>query len=97
MDSESPRSTQLKVVLGDEFDQELRAKLSEVLRSLGAISVGPAARYVVGSQDFEVFDVILDGEQLRIEAETYVGLSICGAASTVKRVLRAVGVETGPN
>ena len=76
----------MTVVLGDEFDDVLRAKLMDVLRQLGATSSGSADRFVAGSQELEELDVTIDGRGLRIEAETYIGLSISGPDDLVQRV-----------
>lgn len=78
------------VILGDEFDDFLREKLMDILHQLGANPVKPGERYVVGSQDLEQFDVTLNGQSLRIEAETYVGLSISGPNDLVQQVRRLV-------
>ena len=81
---------QVTVVLGDEFDGSLQEKLMNVLRQLGAIPFKPAERYVVGSQDLQIFEVILNGQPLRIESETYIGLSISGSDDLVQQVRRLV-------
>lgn len=86
----SNATNQVTVVLGDEFDDSLRAKLMDVLRGLGAVQSGGSDRFVVGSQDLENLDVLIDGRSLHIEAETYVGLSISGHADLVERVRRLV-------
>ena len=76
----------MNVLLGDEFDDALRAKLMDVLRLLGATSMGVANRFIAGSQELEQFDVTIDGQWLHVEAETYVGLSLRGPADLVGRV-----------
>jgi len=82
--------TQATAVLGDEFDDELRAKLMNVLRQLGAIQGTSGERFVVGSQDFEKLEVLVGGRSLQVEAETYVGLSIRGPDDLVEQVRRLV-------
>ena len=74
------------VILGDEYDDPLRAKLMAVLRRLGAVQLGPPGRALAGSQEVEDLEVELDGRRLRIEAETYVGLSLSGAEEVVRKV-----------
>lgn len=83
-------NTQSSVVLGDEFDDFLRGKLVDVLRKLGAVSLRGSDRSVVGSQDLEELDVVIDGRNLHVEAETYVGLSISGPADLVEQVRQLV-------
>ncbi|HEY8938652.1 MAG TPA: hypothetical protein VIM59_00630 [Cellvibrio sp.] len=74
------------VILGDEYDDELRAKLINVLHQLGAVNSGPAQQFLVGSQDVQECDVNIDGKIIHIEAETYVGLSVSGPSNIVKRI-----------
>jgi hypothetical protein len=80
----------ITVVLGDEFDDALRAKLVGVLRSFGVVVASPESRATGGSQELEELDVIVDGQRLHIEAETYVGLSIGGPSDLVKRIQRVM-------
>jgi hypothetical protein len=57
----SDSSVQSTAVLGAEFDDSLRAKLMDVLHKLGAVPLRGPSRFVVGSQDLEELDVIIDG------------------------------------
>lgn len=86
MASDMTDRNHLSVVLGDEYDDALRARLIAVLQHLGAIPAGPSTRTIAGSQDFEEMDILLDGHPMRIEAETYVGLTLSGSAELVERV-----------
>ena len=81
----SDSTNQVTIVLGDEFDDALREKVVGVLRGLGAVQKG-SSRALVGSQDFERFEVAVGGRELRVEAETYVGLSITGPEDLVQQV-----------
>ena len=81
---------QVTIVLGDEFDESLRAKLLDVFRELGATQAGDADRFVVGSQDVEAVEVTIDGRRLQVEAETYIGLSLSGPADLVEKIRRLV-------
>lgn len=77
------------VVLGDEYDEALRTRVFAVLRRLGAeIAGGDWA--LGGSQEVESVRVRLDGADLTVEAETYVGLSLTGPADAVDRVTAAL-------
>lgn len=86
----SENNNHVTVVLGDEFDDSLRKNLMDVLQELGALQAGKGDRLVVGSQDLEELEVTIDGHNLRVEAETYVGLSISGPADLVEQVRRLV-------
>lgn len=77
---------QVKIVLGDEFDDVLRSKLMAALSQLGAVSTGSVDRFVVGSQEIEELEVLVDGRRIRVEAETYIGLSIIGPSDLVQQV-----------
>jgi hypothetical protein len=83
-------SSRVTVVLGDEFDEALRAKLLRVLRDLDASVAGSGRRVIAGSQDFEQLDVVIEGQPLHVEAETYMGLSISGSGELVKRIQLAM-------
>lgn len=80
------------VILGDEYDDALRARVFVILRRLGAeIADGDWA--LGGSQEVETVRVRLDGADLTVEAETYVGLSLTGPADAVDRVTAALAVD----
>lgn len=76
----------MTVVLGDEFDESLRNRLIDALRKLGATPSGSASRTVAGSQDLEELDVYVEGHLVRIEAETYIGLSVTGPETIVRKL-----------
>ena len=54
------------------------------LRRLGATLAGPGEKVVVRSQDIKILTVEIDGRILRVESETYVGLSIGGPGDLVR-------------
>ncbi len=88
MDNET--SNHKTVILGDEYDDALRARLFDVLRDLGA-QMSAGARALAGSQDVETCRLRLDGAEVVVEAETYIGLSLSGPADVVDKVIRALG------
>ncbi len=73
------------VILGPEYDQELLAKLQNVLTALGAV-IHSDDWGVGGSQELREFDVKVSGTLLHIESETYVGLSVQGDGNIVDKV-----------
>lgn len=77
---------ELTVLLGDEFDEALRIKLFDVLRGLGAVFKNYPESAVGGSQEVERVDLLISGQVLHVEAETYMGLSIRGPADLVQLV-----------
>ena len=73
------------VILGAEYDERLRAIVRQVLIELGGKAIGQGWA-LGGSQELESLEVELEGDRLLVEAETYVGLSITGPSSLVRRV-----------
>lgn len=77
------------VVLGPEWDQQLATRLRVVLRQLGAIEAG-GEWGVAGSQELLQSDWLIDSQRVRIEAETYIGLSISGPSAVLDRIVTAL-------
>lgn len=78
-------SVKRTVVLGDEYDDKLRAVLREILVYLGATGVS-SDWGVAGSQEVERIEVRIGGKPLIIEAETYIGLTVTGDLELTDRV-----------
>lgn len=77
------------LVLGDEYDQQLRAALVQVMLQLGAVLEN--RNWVVsGSQEVETFLWQLAGQDITVEAETYMGLSISGDENTINDIAQRV-------
>jgi hypothetical protein len=74
------------VVLGDEYDQQLRAVLVQVMLQLGAV-LENRNWVVAGSQTF-LWQ--LAGQDITVEAETYMGLSISGNENTINDIAQRV-------
>lgn len=81
---------QITIVLGDEFDDDLRADVLDILKSLGGTSSGQNDWGVAGSQEVERITVKLRGKEICVEAETYVGLSITGPDDLVAEIKKMV-------
>lgn len=77
------------IVLGSEHDLVLRAALLRVLHGIGASPLDRSSG-VAGSQLLETFRVAVGEQSLLVEAETYIGLSISGAADLVDHVAKLV-------
>lgn len=77
------------VVLGDEYDQHLRAALVLVMLQLGAV-LENRNWFVAGSQEVETFLWQLAGQTITVEAETYMGLSISGDDRTIGDIAQRV-------
>lgn len=80
------------IVLGDEYDAVLRNALHIVLVRLGAVGLDKSWA-VGGSQEIEVAEVELMGEKVKIESETFVGLTIFGPGFIIDEVAEKVRQE----
>ena len=76
-------------ILGPEYDEGLTVALQAALRQLGATLVS-GSWGVGGSQEISAGDFDIRGERLHVESETYMGLSISGAAALVDKVVQLV-------
>jgi len=74
------------VILGDEYDDDLRDRLIDCLKSMGAIPVS-SDWGVAGSQEIDSMSVRLHNEVIDIEVETFVGLSISGPDNLVDEIV----------
>ena len=82
-----------RVVLGDEYDEVLWECLLDALRQLEA-KKGSESHSLGGSQEMDSFDVLISGRKLRIESETYVGLSVRGPYDLVDKIVQMVREHT---
>ena len=74
-----------KLILGDEYDEALRHRLMDTLASMGA-TIDAHQWGLGGSQIIQTTKLSLGKDLLVVESETYVGLSLFGAARIVDRV-----------
>ena len=82
-----------KVVrLGDEYDDQCRRALRDVLRAMGA-SLDEETWALAGSQEVVRARATIGGRALTIEAETYVGLTVRGDAALVDEVASRVAAS----
>lgn len=77
------------VILGSEHDEALHGALLAVLRSLGA-KLAPGDWAVAGSQEVVTQTATVAGKTLKLESETYVGLSLSGDAVLVEAIASSV-------
>jgi hypothetical protein len=83
------------IILGEEHDQQLRAALVQVLLQQGAV-LENRNWFVAGSQEVETFLWRLDGEDITVEAETYMGLSISGYEKTISDIAQRLRLALRP-
>lgn len=77
------------VILGDEYDDGLRDRLMAVLRDKGA-QLLDGSWELAGSQELESCRLRLDGAEMTVEAETYIGLSLTGPPPLVDAIAAAL-------
>jgi hypothetical protein len=78
-----------EIVLGDEYDDALFARLAAEVAALGG-SITDKEWTLGGSQEVTVFQIALPGGNIEAVAETYVGLSLRGTTSLVEQLARRV-------
>ncbi len=77
------------VNLGNEYDMRLWEALKSVLQKLGG-RLREQKWGVVGSQELESFDLMLEGSVIHIESETYIGITLSGDPTLVRKIQRLV-------
>lgn len=81
------------VIFGPEYDGTLRTTVMDVMEQLGA-SVESRNGSVAGSQEIETVQARSADQEIIIEAETYIGLSITGDEATVNEISERVRQAT---
>ena len=81
--------TEKTIILGDEYDENLRNTINLVLKNNNAVSLGKSWG-VGGSQEIEEIKMKLGNEIITIEAETFIGITIKGTSSVVENIAQQV-------
>lgn len=76
-----------EIMLGDEYDDALFARLAAEIAALGG-SIIDKEWTLGGSQEMTVFQISLPGGNIEAVAETYVGLSLRGTPALVDLLAR---------
>ncbi|MBF7070128.1 hypothetical protein [Aliarcobacter butzleri] len=77
------------VLLGDEYDDFLFETLINILKSMGA-KYKSSLDAIIGSQDISKFIVNLSNEEIIIERETYIGLTITGNKKIINNIVSLI-------
>ena len=80
------------VVVGNEFDDTLRDSIRIVLDGIGAVCVNKFWG-LGGSQEYEKFIFNVGGEEMAIESETYIGVTISGPGLLVEKIILGLKVD----
>lgn len=79
------------VVLGEEYDEGLQRSVINVLKAMGAKHVDSGSE-VAGSQNLQTMRFELNGHFIKLESETYIGLTVFGERSMVEELVRRLDV-----
>lgn len=82
------------LVVGPEFDEGLLNDLRKLLKSMGA-EPRDADWAMGGSQELDSMKFDLRGQQILVESETYVGLSVTGPAALVDQIAASLDAGSG--
>ncbi len=75
-------------IIGNEYDDSLRDRLMFVLKGMGATVLEKSGKLYGGSQEIEVVDFQIGESFVRVEAETYIGLSISSEDAELVQKIR---------
>jgi len=84
------------VTLGPEYDDLLRTILNNVIKQMKGKSIS-CNWGIGGSQEIDTECIQIGAEQISIESETYIGLSIHGPAKLIDQIRDMVNSEYNPN
>lgn len=79
--------------LGTEYDTALQTRLRQTLAALGAQRLPENTSALCGSQEFYCTEFMLDGAIVRIECETYIGLTLTAPAALLAKIETALAQE----
>ena len=82
----------IKINIGDEYDDKLLNALRAVLIRNSADIVDKSWG-IGGSQQLESTRVIIDGQELLIECETFIGITVSGPEEVVIQIADQVATE----
>ena len=85
-------SKEHKVILGDEYDEDLKDALRSAIKKLGGVVAGKDWS-IGGSQELLEVVVKFGDSSVVIESETYEGLSIRGEKSIVEKLSEMVKTQ----
>ena len=73
------------IVIGNEYDDNLKDALSLALKQMGAKEISKI-NALVGSQDISIYEFLVKNEIIRVEFETYIGLSLIGPKTLIREI-----------
>ena len=73
------------IVIGNEYDDNLKDALSLALKQMGAKEISKI-NALVGSQDISIYEFLVKNEIIRVEFKTYIGLSLIGPKNLIREI-----------
>ena len=73
------------IVIGNEYDDNLKDALYLALKQMGAKEISKI-NALVGSQDISIYEFLVKNEIIRVEFETYIGLSLIGPKNLIREI-----------
>lgn len=73
------------IVIGNEYDDNLKDALSLALKQMGAKEISKI-NALAGSQDISIYEFLVKNEIIRVEFETYIGLSLIGPKNLIREI-----------
>lgn len=78
------------VILGDEFDEQLISDLKNLLLKDGGVIIDNKEA-VAGSQDYTSYEIKYQNSVVKVEIETFMGISITGNESVIDYLVGCLG------
>ncbi|MDO4725427.1 MAG: hypothetical protein Q4A97_11800 [Comamonadaceae bacterium] len=73
------------VIIGSEHDKDLKKALFLALKKMGAEKISKMDA-LTGSQDVSIHEFLVKNEIIKVESETYVGLSLVGPKNLIMEI-----------
>lgn len=78
-----------ELIIGNEYNTNLINKLKTILRELGG-KIKIRMDGIAGSQDLQIFDVLINKSKITVEIETYMGIKIAGDDLIINEIERRI-------
>lgn len=77
------------IILGDEYDDLLIEKLKLILKNEGG-TILSKNQDLGGSQEINEYSILLNGIILKLEIETYIGISLTGPTNIIDFIVKKI-------
>ncbi|QEY26140.1 hypothetical protein [Neisseria zalophi] len=73
------------IIIGNEYDEELMSLLLKILHDMNAVKIDENMA-LAGSQDLYFINFNINGCNLKVERETYIGISLTGSPELINNI-----------